>query len=336
MTLRRAKIVSTAALAAAAFLFASPVGARPMSVRALAAQEVRLATIAYRIAAANPHACSTPETLTGLVLHDLLRYDASIRPAVSSAFSLNGGFGVLQIVPNSVAAEAGLQVDDEILAVGQYSVEDQQALKRPKSYQRMEWFQAVVRSALKYGKTELRVRRAGTIMNISLRAQYGCGGLLTLSNSPTMNAWADGRHVVVTTGMNSLSRSEDEIAFVIAHEMAHNMLGHSERSAGPQGIFGIGRIRRGEVEADRHAVHLMANAGYEPGGGISFLRNARQRLWWNISLDHPGFGQRLAAVAAAMEARRASALNWVNVRRLPVPATVNRHIVASATVDTRL
>jgi predicted Zn-dependent protease len=114
-----------------------------------------------------------------------------------------------------------------------------------------------------------------------------------------VNAYADGRHVIVTTGIASLSRSRDEIAFVIAHELAHNILGHA--SAGHEhGIFGSSEAIRDEFQADSYAVRLMAKAGYDPAGGISFLRNARRRLWWNVSLTHPGFTRRIDNVTAAI------------------------------------
>lgn len=296
------KTAITAIVVAGALLVSSPATARATSIRGLAAQEVRLATIAYRIAAANADACSTREAMTGLVMHDLTRYDHSLRPAISQAFSMSSGFGVLGIVPGSVAAEAGLMIDDEILALGPYSVEDSAAKDRPRSYQRMEQFHAAMDAALTHGRTELLIRRAGSLQRVPLRAQHGCGGKLALMSSSSTNAWADGKHVVITTGMTSLSRSEDEIAFVIAHEMAHNILGHPGESGGSRGIFGFSRVKRGEIEADNHAVRLLANAGYQPAGGITFLESARRRMWWNVSLDHPGFGRRIQIIAAAMKA----------------------------------
>lgn len=288
--------------AAVSIAFSSAAAARPPSIRELAAQELRLATIAYRIAAANTYACTTREVITGLVLHDLTRYDHSVRPAVARAFSMATGFGILAIVPGSVAAQAGLRIDDEIITVGPYSVEDAQAHTRPKSYQRMERFHALAHRALANGQTELLIRRGGRLLRLAMRAQHGCGGKLALTSSSTLNAWADGKHVVVTTGMTALSRSDDEIAFVIAHEMAHNMLNHFRHDGHSRGIFGFSRIKRGEIEADTYAVELMKSAGYQPAGGISFLENARRRLWWSISLDHPGFGRRIKIVSAAIQA----------------------------------
>lgn len=328
------KIVTAASAAVAAVAMSSPASARPMSIRALAAQEVQLATIAYRIAAANAASCRTREAITGLVLHDLTRYERNLRPAVSRAFSLNGGFGVLAIVPGSVAAQAGLRVDDEILAIGRYGVDEAGAWQRDKSYRRMEQFRATVGAALKNGGADLLVRRGGALLRIPLRAQHGCGGLVTLTPSATTNAWADGRHVVVTTGMTALSRSTDEIAFVIAHEMAHNILGHSGGRAGSRGIFGFARVRRGEIEADGYAVRLMANAGYQAAGGISFLETARRKFWWNMSLDHPGFGQRVATIAAAMRAMPTARVQTA-VSRAPSPAPAGAGASVPVTFDSR-
>jgi hypothetical protein len=246
--------------------------------------------------------------ITGLVVHDLTRYERPIRPAISQAFSIKTGFGVLGIVPGSVAAQAGLRTDDEILAVGNYSVATATAETGPRSYRRTEQFNATIQQVLTYNHdTELLVRRAGTLLRVPILAKYGCGGKMALTSSSTRNAWSDGKHVVVTTGMTDFSRSDDEIAFVIAHEMAHNILGHSRSDGRARGIFGFARIKRGEIEADAYAVRLMSNAGYHPTGGIRFLENARRRMWWNISLDHPGFGQRIKIITAAMRSHQSDA-----------------------------
>lgn len=297
-----------AAAVATVALLSYPAVARPTSIRAMAVEEVRLGTILYRIASANAGACAKPEVITGLVVHDLTRYERNIRPAISQAFSIKTGFGVLGIVPGSAAADAGLRTDDEILTVGPYTVATSAAEIQPRSYRRTEQFYAAIQKALTYNnETELLVRRAGSFVKVPLRAKFGCGGKMALTSSSARNAWSDGKHVVVTTGMTDFSRSDDEIAFVIAHEMAHNILGHSRSDRRAREIFGFARIRQGEIQADAYAVRLMSNAGYHPAGGIAFLENARRRLWWNISLDHPGFGQRIKIITTAMRSIQADA-----------------------------
>jgi len=307
MTASFTKLATSALIGAAAFLCSAPAAAAPISIRSLAAQEMHLATIAYRIGIARAGICPNREMMTGMVLHDLTQYDRLMRPAVSRAFSLTNGIGVLGLVPDSAAAQAGLQIDDEILSVGGHSVEDASAQTAgSKSSWRMERFQNAMQAALDVGPTKLLIRRHGDLRTIFLNGQPGCGGRLSLTNSSVQNAWSDGTHVVVTIGMSQMAASDDEIAFVIAHEMAHNILDHSRNSDKRMGIFGFGRglarAKRSEIEADRFAVRLMRDGGYGPAGGVAFLRKASRRMWWSISFDHPGFGKRIRTVKAAIAA----------------------------------
>ena len=293
------------AIALASLLMSSPATAQPVSLRSLAAQQVRLATIAYRIGQANGDRCESPRMLSGILLHDLSEYDPRVRPAVAAAFSLGSGAGVIQIVPGSRAEMAGLHVDDEILAIGGQSIVDPVAVSsRQKSYARVERLTDLLEAALRKGPTELLIRRAGGIRRVSLSGQPACGGETSLVNSGNVNAWSDGTHVAVTAGIMRLAQSDDELAFIIAHEIAHNILGHS-RSA-KAGIFGfasgISKARKSELAADAMAVKLMVDAGYAPTGGVAFLERARQRYWWNVSLDHPGFARRIEEVNSAMAA----------------------------------
>jgi len=293
----------TAAAGIAALLGSVHANADGVSLRALASEQMGVATIAYRLGAANANLCTQPQMLTGLVVHDLSQYDLLVRPAVSKAFSLGGGIGVIQIVPGSAAERAGLRIDDEIVAVGGQSVVDPAAAaQRQKSYARMDRFTDLLQRALASGTTEVTFRRDDRLWRTGLHADRGCGGQLSLIDSREQNAWSDGRHVLVTTGMMRLARTSDELAFVIAHEMAHNILGHSR--AASEGIFGLGfgisRARRNELAADQFAVRIVAAGGYAPRAGITFLEAAQRRFWWSVSLDHPGFQRRIMAVNSAM------------------------------------
>lgn len=283
-----------------------------MSIRQLGSEQLRLSTIGYRLGAANARACSNPQMLTGLVVHDLTQYRLDMRAAVTNAFALHDGVGVLEVVPNSVAAEAGLKVDDEILSVGGMNLEDPAAVRGPAwSYRRIALFSSTVRAALRSGTAELLVRRDRRLLHVRLRGQAGCGGETFLISSRDLNAWSDGTHIVVSSAMMQLARNDDQLAFIVAHEMAHNLLGHSSgaQTRGLLGLFGVGALqtRREESAADAAAVPLMMSAGYAAGEALGFLENARRILWWDFSLDHPGFGRRMRTVAGAIAGRTSEA-----------------------------
>ena len=289
-------------LALWSILASGPSLAADVSLRTFAKQQLRLATIAYRIGTASANDCPDPQMVTGLLLHDLSAYDPRVRQPVSQAFSLHAGIGVVEVVGDSAADRAGLEVDDEILNMDAVSVEDPSAIKQPrKSYRRLEKFSRALTLALRDGPVRLTLRRSGAIVSKTLPPQLGCGGEISLLKSSRLNAWSDGRRVTITTRMMQQTRSEDELAFVVAHEMAHNMLGHSNYPY--RSLFGI-RFggKRQELAADYLAVWLMAQGGYKAKGGIDLLRLIRKRLWWAVSLDHPSFGSRIKVVAGALAA----------------------------------
>ena len=303
------KNASSASATVALLLMSCAATAAPVSLRSFAAQQMHVASIAYRIGAASSTTCRNPNMLTGMLLHDLSQYDPQVRPAVGRAFSLTTGAGVIQIVPGSAAERAGLRIDDEIVAINNLSIVDPRVYSQSqKSYARTERITKVLETALSDGPAELLIRRGGTLVPVQLYGERACGGKLSLLDSSETNAWSDGEHVVVTTAMTRLANDDDEIAFVIAHEMAHNILGHSHSSS--DGIFGfsfgLSRARQSELAADQLAVKLMSDGGYRPTGGIAFLEAARRKFWWaSFSLDHPGFGRRIEVVWSAIAAQRA-------------------------------
>ena len=284
-----------------------------MSICEVGAQETRLESIAYRIATSNVAMCSKVEMLSGLIVHDLSQYPLSARGAVSQAFSLGSGIGVLGIVSGSGADVAGLRIDDEILAVGTVSVEDPSVWQQtPTGYNRIDAFHAQISDALRRGPVTLTILRQGRVQRVTISGKPGCGGWVKYVDSGRLDAWSDGRHVVINRGVVDMGEEDDEIAFVIAHEMAHNILGHSgPGKAQARALFGhlfkTEAPKNIETQADTAAVTLMRVAGFRPEGGVRFLQTAQRRLWWAISLDHPSFGSRIRSVTSAIAHDRALA-----------------------------
>lgn len=68
-----------------------------------------------------------------------------------------------------------------------------------------------------------------------------------------INAFATGENIIVTSAMAGSIKDDTSLALILAHELAHNILGHVEEGAST----------KLEREADRTGLFLLARAGYD-------------------------------------------------------------------------
>ncbi len=115
-------------------------------------------------------------------------------------------------------------------------------------------------------------------------------------NSKKVNAYAKGKSksVVIYKGLLPYLDSENELAGIIGHEIAHNVDFHA-------GYFR--RIAMGfapkkyERKADIKAVDYLVKAGYDPVAMIVALNKLTgEPNWWECYASHPKGSKRLAYV----------------------------------------
>ena len=123
---------------------------------------------------------------------------------------------------------------------------------------------------------------------------------INVLSSPEVNAWCmPGGKIAIYTGLIAkLDITDDELAAVMGHEIAHALREHSRERASEQaianvgitilatvagvgavgqkgmeyayqGLLGLPNSREHETEADRMGVELAARAGYDPRAAIS-------------------------------------------------------------------
>lgn len=292
-----------------------------VSMRAL---DERVATVGHRLAVAGLDLCRDQAWLPGFALHDLSQYAADDRPAVGHAFGLDSGPGVLAVAESGPAARAGLRPDDVVLRLDGVAPPAGSPSSGP-SFDRMEQILAVLDEALADGTVQIEVRRAGAMMTIALPAERGCATRFQLIPSRRLNALADGRYVQVTTAIGDYVVDDQELAAVLAHELAHNVLRHRARldaagiSRGLLGNFGRNArlIRETEAEADRLSIYLLDRAGYDPEAAVRFWeRFGRHGLNFIGSPTHGNWRTRVAMLRAEIDnVRRARAAG-----QIPMPS----------------
>lgn len=295
----------------------------------------RVATIGHRLAVSSLDLCRRRQWLPGFALHDLSQYGANYRAAAIRAFRLDRGPGVLALAGDGPAQRAGVRLDDILLSL------DGQGLPRAvpageRSFDQMEQILIAVEAAFADGIAAVHLDRGGANLSLEIRGQEGCATRFQLIPSRRLNALADGRYVQVTTAIAAYVRDDQELAAVLAHEFAHNILGHRLRldeanvSRGFLGNFGRNArlIRETEVEADRLSVYLLERAGYDPEAAIRFWsRFGRRGLNFLGSPTHPNWRRRIALFEAEIARIRSARAAGV----LPTPDFINgRGLVPAA------
>ncbi|HVI98830.1 MAG TPA: M48 family metallopeptidase [Sphingomonas sp.] len=243
----------------------------------LRAADLRLATIAYRLMTANLALCDRRAGATGLVLHALDSYDSGVRDAARRTFGFESPIAVEAVVPQSPAAAADIRANDSVPAIGATALAGDKALDRAR---------AALAAVPPGGALTLTLLHAGATRTATITTVPACAGRAELRVTADLNAATDGLVLQVDSAMLNLIGEDDQLAALVAHELAHIVLRHPERltaahvSRGMFSIFGRNArlIRQTEIEADRLSVVLLANAGYDPMAAARLWREHGERL----------------------------------------------------------
>jgi predicted Zn-dependent protease len=203
----------------------------------------------------------------------------------------------------------------------------------------------------RYGERQVEAL-VGRLAPIATRIEHSASSMCRELNNPKidcnykvvldskergLNAHADGKNVVIYPAMVDFARNENHLAFVIAHEFAHNLLGHVQATqqnvligaligtvadvgaaaagANTGGVFGKlgqqqGMLRYSQAfehEADYVGLYILARAGYRIEEAPDFWRIMSQAEpdAVYISTSHPNNPARTLAMSKAVAEIRA-------------------------------
>lgn len=208
---------------------------------------------------------------------------------------------------------------------------------------------------------KLRYRRDGVERETVVQPVRTCAYKVVIVDDEVINAAADGKRIMLNRGLIRFLNSDDELALVMAHELAHDTERHIRAKSmnGTMGMVGgaffdVGFAALGvntggafmkagqaagsgyasaafESEADYVGMYYMARAGYDTGRVEDFWRrmSVEQPKSIFVTRSHPANAQRYVAIAKTREeidAKRAAHLALLPERRggkKVVPAAVS-------------
>jgi hypothetical protein len=255
----------------------------------------RLQDVGWRLVRGNVGFCAKVIPSIGLQLQDMASYG---RPDIARAvLQLQRDFAVQTVARSSPADLAGgFARNREIVRLGRFNPNGWSAGTQ------MEW-RRVARAhdhidalLVEHSGIEVGFADGGAT---KVQPVEVCAGRFELMGEGT-TAVADGKRVVIGIDFPAFSHDEAMFASMVAHELAHNLLGHSIWLDRHRRSWS--NVRRTEREADRLIPWLLVNAGYEPAAAARFMREWGPRHSPRLlaAPTHDRWPKRLRAIEAEL------------------------------------
>ena len=175
-------------------------------------------SIGFKINSSNADICNKIDFNSGITFANENVMGLKIAKFFPSKINLGSQVSIIDIVKNSPADKAGLALGDIILEVEGYTLpEGKNALKKISKH-----FKDIEEKEIK----KIKIDRNGEILTFDINQTKICNYPIIFTQDKIVNAYADGKSIIMTQGMVDYARDDNEIAMVIAHELAHNDRGH--------------------------------------------------------------------------------------------------------------
>jgi membrane-associated protease RseP (regulator of RpoE activity) len=230
-------------------------------------------------------------------------------------FNLSDKPLVYYVQPKFPAEKAGLKPGDRIVNINGNAL----------SEKKFEEVKAIIQQdqANTEKSVNIVVERDNQIMEFNIKPISCCKYNVMLVPDDSINAFSDGKNIIFTNGLVRFTENNDELAFVVAHEIAHNVMGHVSKKRGNVAIgsvfdvllaIGLGVNTGGafgkmgaaayskafEYEADYAALYIAARAGYDVSSAPNFFRRMAaehpKSTEKNFGASHPSNPERFIAM----------------------------------------
>lgn len=240
---------------------------------------------------------------------------------VQSRFGVGDVASISSVAPGSTAEQAGVKAGDVVISVNGWTP--------PAGKGAVDKLMEKLAAEGKFGMPlELVVGRGAEEAKLSMMPGQACDFRVRLSPDDVKNAYADGKNIVIYKGMMDFFRTDEDVALVVSHELAHNAMKHidaKKTNAVVGGLVGLlldvaaaaggintngdftrlgSNIGAGvysvsfEQEADYVGLYFMANAGYKIDDAASFWRRMATTNSKAITMksSHPTTPERFIAI----------------------------------------
>ena len=280
-------------------------------IHSMASASRRLHDIAWPIMKANIDVCiSARINAFGLMVADANDLQSTFKPffyAASPSTIKNNSYSnlpmIVSVAQGSPADKVNIMEGDFIFSIGAKLVNN-------KNYKNL-----LIEAAEK-GRLEIGIKRLKKDLIYNLSSEVICGYPVQPMVSPIPNAYADGSKIYITIATLDFIKDDQEIAFLISHELAHNIVhyngkGLPEVDAKPIPINDKPSLQRvedlfifqsgaKETEADLLGVEYAIKGGFTQNKVANYFRRLSiympQLMEESIFRMHPGNAKRVTDI----------------------------------------
>lgn len=279
------------------------------------ARQKRLMEVAYPLLQAAVPLCGEKVVaLSGFLVANKYDYSKEFQDTVVSVLGLGEPLQLIHVLDEGPAGVSGLQPGDVLVSVNYRSV--------PTGKGATEKLAKLMKEELTSVPIPVTVVRDGQKMLLELTPVAGCDYEVEIIENDSVNAFANGEKVGIFTGMMRFAQHDQELSLVVAHELAHNAMGHIESKTqnymlgslldilagvagvNTQGVFGNAAAQAYsqdfEAEADYVGLYIMGRAGLEIEGAAKFWRRMAAEqpgsIKRNHAASHPATPERFLAI----------------------------------------
>jgi hypothetical protein len=253
-------------------------------------------------------------------------FNSAMKAPAQVKFNMNEHYKILHVAPTSPAEKSELKQGDNLVSIDNWVVpagKDANKLIKEK----------LALLGKNYAPVNMVVSRDGAEVKTSITPVKACDFGVYLAPDDVKNAYADGKNIVVYKGMMDFFKTDEEIALVLSHELAHNSMKHidaKQKNAIVGGIFGLlldiaaagagvntnGEFAKAgagiagntysvafEQEADYVGLYLMKKADYDIQHAADFWRRMAVSNSQAITIksSHPTTPERFVAIEATVK-----------------------------------
>ena len=194
---------------------------RKLYVEARVARARRLANVTYPLMRGAADLCGRRVSYK-IGVRSLTKSAAkgALAEAMRTVLKLQDAPTIIAVATGSPADRAGLRAGDVIL-----SIDDKRPVDNDESAQSLRRLIANARGA----PIAVKFARDGSENTVSVTPEKLCRYPVLLVDKQEVNAFADSKKIVVYTGLMRMAATDAELGLVIAHELAHNIMGHIDK-----------------------------------------------------------------------------------------------------------